>query len=122
MITGVVNGDYEPILRISIYSNNGELYERDAVVDTGFNGWLSLPPDLVVILGLPWQRRGRAILADGSESIFDIYEATILWDSQPVTIPIDEADSDPLIGMSLMDGYELTIQIVDSGIVTLKKI
>lgn len=122
MITGVVNCDYEPILRISIYSNNGELYERDAVVDTGFNGWLSLPPDLVVILGLPWQRRGRAILADGSESIFDIYEATILWDGQPATIPIDEADSDPLIGMSLMDGYELTIQIVDSGTVTIKKI
>ena len=122
MITGVVNADYEPIIRISIYSTNGQLYERDAVVDTGFNGWLSLPSDLVVILGLPWQRRGRAILADGSESIFDIYEATILWDDQPVTIPIDEADSDPLIGMSLMEGYELTIQIVDSGIVTIKKI
>ncbi len=122
MIAGVVNSDYEPIIRISIYSTNGQLYERDAVVDTGFNGWLSLPPDLVVILGLPWQRRGRAILADGSESIFDIYEATILWDDQPVTIPIDEADSDPLIGMSLMEGYELTIQIVDSGIVTIKKI
>lgn len=122
MITGVVNGDYEPIIRIFIYSNNGQIYERDAVVDTGFNGWLSLPPDLVVILGLPWQRRGRAILADGSESIFDIYEATILWDGQPVTIPIDEADSDPLIGMSLMEGYELIIQIVDSGTVTIKKI
>lgn len=122
MITGVVNSDYEPIIRISIYSTNGQLYERDAIVDTGFNGWLSLPPDLVVILGLPWQRRGRAILADGSESIFDIYEATIIWDDQPVTIPIDEADSDPLIGMSLMEGYELTIQIVDSGIVTIKKI
>lgn len=122
MIAGKVNADYEPIVRISVCDTSGQVHEQNAIVDTGFNGWLSLPPDFITALGLSWQRRGRAILADGSESIFDIYEATVIWDGQLLTIPVDEADSEPLIGMSLMDGYELTVQAMDGGIVTLTKL
>ncbi|MEB3215406.1 MAG: clan AA aspartic protease [Nostocales cyanobacterium 94392] len=121
MIIGRVNADYEPIICIAIHDSNGRIYERDAVIDTGFDGWLSLPPDAIAALGLNWKRRGRALLADGSESIFDIYEATVVWDGQLLTIPIDEADSDPLVGMSLMEGYELNIQVIDGGMVRLMK-
>lgn len=53
---------------------------------------------------------------------FDVYEATVLSDGQPNTIPVDEANSQPLIGMSLMYGYELNIQTVDGGPVTLKRL
>jgi predicted aspartyl protease len=42
-------------------------------IDTGFNGWLSLPPNLINQLNLKWKRRGRAILGDGSECVFNIY-------------------------------------------------
>ena len=122
MITGNVNADYEPIIRVAVCSFNTQVHEQDAIVDTGFNGWLSLPPNFIAALGLSWKRRGRAILADGSESVFDIYEAVVVWDGQFLTIPVDEADSAPLIGMSLMDGYELTVQAMDVGIVTLKKL
>ncbi|MBR8836356.1 MAG: clan AA aspartic protease [Stigonema ocellatum SAG 48.90 = DSM 106950] len=122
MITGKVNADYEPIIRIAICDALTKVHERDAVIDTGFDGWLSLPPDLIAGLGLNWKRRGRALLADGSESIFDIYEATVIWDGQLLTIPIDEADSDPLVGMSLMEGYELNIQVIDGGTVKLMKL
>ncbi|WP_414620860.1 clan AA aspartic protease [Calothrix sp. CCY 0018] len=122
MIIGKVNADYEPIIRIAICDSQGKVHERDAVIDTGFDGWLCLPPDFIALLGLNWKRRGRALLADGSESIFDIYEATVVWDEQFLTIPIDEADSDPLVGMSLMEGYELKIQVIDGGIVKLMKL
>jgi len=90
-------------------------------VDTGFDGWLSLPSALISRLQLAWDRRGRAVLADGSESIFDIYKAKVIWDDRFLDIPVDEADSDPLLGMSLMEGYELTVQVTDGGTVTLKK-
>jgi hypothetical protein len=39
-----------------------------------------------------------------------------------MTIPIDEAESDPLIGMSLMEGYGLTVQAIENGDVTLTKL
>jgi predicted aspartyl protease len=54
--------------------------------------------------------------------VFDVYEAVVIWDGQRVTIPIDEAQSDPLIGMSLMEGYELTIQAIENGDVKLTKL
>ncbi|MBW4661752.1 MAG: clan AA aspartic protease [Drouetiella hepatica Uher 2000/2452] len=121
MITGVVNADFEPIIPLSICRSDGAVFLQDAIVDTGFNGWLSLPPDLITELGLIWKRRGRAILGDGSECVFDVYEAVVVWDGALLTIPVDEADSDPLVGMSLMEGYQLTIQVAEDGLVELRK-
>ncbi len=121
MITGTVNADFEPIISLSIRRPDGEVFTQDAIVDTGFNGWLSLPPDLIAELNLRWKRRGRAILGDGSECVFNVYEVVVIWDGALLTIPVDEADSDPLVGMSLMEGYQLTIQVSENGYVELRK-
>jgi predicted aspartyl protease len=61
----------------------------------------------------------RALLADGSESIFDIYEAVVIWDSEARRIPVDQAETTPLVGMSLLEGYELTVQAQAGGNVTI---
>ena len=122
MMTGTVNSHREAVLRLTIRDANGRDQQRDTVVDTGFDGWLTLPPDFIAVLGLPWQRFGRALLADGSESVFDIYEATILWDGQPRTISVYEMDADPLIGMALMYGFELVLPILDGATFTLRSI
>jgi clan AA aspartic protease len=121
MITGIVNSDFEPIIPLSIRRFDGEVLIQDVIVDTGSNGWLSLPPDLIAELNLRWKRRGRAILGDGSECVFNVYEGVVVWDGVLLTIPVDEADSDPLIGMSLMESYQLTIQIAEDGHVELRK-
>jgi clan AA aspartic protease len=122
MITGFVNVEFEPIIPLSIRRADGKVFTQDAIVDTGFNGWLSLPPDLIAELNLKWKRRGRAILGDGSECVFNVYEAVVVWDDSLLTIPVDEADSDPLVGMSLMEGYELKMQIFEGGRVELCKV
>jgi clan AA aspartic protease len=122
MITGIVNVDFEPIIPLAICGSDGKVYTQDAIVDTGFNGWLSLPPDLIDQLNLKWKRRGRAILGDGSECVFNVYEAVLVWDGNFLTIPIDEADSEPLVGMSLMEGYQLMVQVFEGGQVELNKI
>jgi clan AA aspartic protease len=130
MITGIVNEEFEPIIPISLCDSEGNVYTQDAIVDTGFNGWLSLPPDLISQLNLKWKRRGRAILGDGSECVFNVYEAVLVWDGNLLTIPfakrrlcrIDEADSEPLVGMSLMEGYQLMVQVFEGGHVELSKI
>jgi clan AA aspartic protease len=122
MITGIVNEEFEPIVSISLCDSDGNGYTQDAIVDTGFNGWLSLPPDLISQLNLKWKRRGRAILGDGSECVFNVYEAVLVWDGNLLTIPIDEADSESLVGMSLMEGYQLMVQVFEGGHVELSKI
>jgi clan AA aspartic protease len=122
MITGIVNADFEPIIPLSVFGSDGKIYSQDAIVDTGFNGWLSLPTELIAQLNLKWKRRGRAILRDGSECVFNVYEAVLVWDGELLKIPIDEADSEPLVGMSLMEGYQLTVQVFKNGLVELSKV
>jgi clan AA aspartic protease len=122
MITGIVNADFEAIISLAISDSDGKIYTQDAIIDTGFNGWLSLPPDLIDQLNLKWKRRGRAILGDGSECVFNVYEAVVVWDEDYLTIPIDEADSEPLVGMSLMENYQLTVQVFEKGNIEICKI
>lgn len=122
MITGTVNANREAILRLTVRDANGQEHERDAVVDTGFDGWLSLPPDFILALGLQPQRLGRAVLADGSETLFAVYEVTVLWDGQPRLVPIYELDAAPLVGMSLMYGYELVLPVLDGATFTLRSL
>ena len=122
MIAGIVNADFEPIIPLSVCGSDGKVYTQDAIVDTGFNSWLSLPPDLITQLNLRWKRRGRAILGDGSECIFNVYEVVVVWDGVFPTIPVDEADSEPLVGMSLMEGCQLMVQVFEDGRVELSKV
>jgi len=120
MITGLVTADRQAIITLTVRGPAGQEHEIEAIVDTGFDGWLSLPSSVIVQLGLTWLQRGRALLADGRESVFDIYEATVIWDGQVRRIPVDEAETTPLVGMSLLDGYELTMQVRSSGNVIIR--
>ena len=122
MITGTVNSNREAILRLMIRDANAQDHERDAVVDTGFDGWLSLQPDFISALGLRWYRYGIGVLADGSETTFDIYRGDVLWDDRPRFIPIYEMDAEPLVGMSLMYGYKLVLPILDGAKFILRRI
>lgn len=122
MMTGIVTAQREAILRLTVYGADGQEHAFDSVVDTGYNGTLTLPPNVIAALGLHWHRGGRAILADGSESSFNVYKGVVLWDDQPVTIRIDAMDADSLVGMSLMYGYELVLPVLDGATFTLRRI
>lgn len=41
------------------------------------------------------------------------------WDGQIRTIETNESEADPLVGMGLLEGYELKIQAVAGGLVTI---
>lgn len=73
MIIGIVNHHLEAIINLVVVGPLEQEREIEAVIDTGFSSYLSLPPVIISMLGLPFRMRDRAILADGKESIFDIY-------------------------------------------------
>lgn len=119
MITGHVTAYREAVISLNVRGPRNQAREIEAVVDTGFNGFLTLPASLIEELDLVWRRRGRAMLADASDSVFDIYEAIVRWNNRPRRIAVDEAECDPLVGMSLLYGCELTVQVVDRGLVSI---
>lgn len=77
MITGVVNDNREAIIRLVVTGPSGQQQDTEAIIDTGFTGFLTLPPARVAALGLSWLSRQSGILADGSVDIFDVYVASL---------------------------------------------
>jgi clan AA aspartic protease len=120
MITGTVTSSYEPVVRLAILGPQGQSQEIEAVVDTGFTGSFTLPPDLIATLGLMPRGQGLGVLADGQRIRFEIFEAEVLWDTQPRRITVYAADSTPLLGMDLLDGHELTMQIFQGGTLSIR--
>ena len=120
MIRGAVNAAYEPIVRLAVQGPSGQSREIEAVVDTGFNGYLTLPPGLVADLGLLRVSTGSGILADGSVVRFDIHSCTMPWDGQQRRVRVNVADTTPLVGMRLLDGHRLCVDVEDGGRVVIE--
>ena len=118
---GVVRGR-EPLLRLPVRGFRGRPQEIEAVVDTGYTGWLTLPPSVIGALNLRWRTFGRGILADGSVSSFDVYQAKVVWDGHVRLVLVDEFDATPLVGMALLRGYEYKMQVRARGKVTIKRL
>jgi clan AA aspartic protease len=121
MITGTVQAR-EARIRLTVRGPRSKELRIEAVIDTGYTASLTLPPEVRTLLGLQWISTGRGILADGSECLFDVYEARVDWDGAWRRILVDEADTDPLVGMDLMAGHELRIQVRSRGKVAIKKL
>ena len=120
MIEGRVNANGEATIYLILHGNAGEEQTVEAIIDTGFTGYLSLPAVLIDRLGLSWAGRAQALLADGSLHVFDMYIGTVMWDGQQRTIEVDEADTEPLAGMGLLRGHSLRVDVVENGIVRIE--
>jgi clan AA aspartic protease len=119
MMQGYVNVGYEAVISLVIKHNN-RLKSINAVIDTGFTGFLSLPQSIIDELELPWSYSDFATLGDGSETLFDVHDATIIWDGQFREIEINSADTDPLLGMKMLRGFRLQVDTVQGGVVTIE--
>ena len=115
MIEGVVNAARDAVVPLSLRGPAGQARDIEAVVDTGYAGFLTLPTTLVEELGLPFAHTGRARLANDDRISFSVHHATVLWDGQPRRIKTDVTGSTPLLGMELLDGHDLHIEVVRGG-------
>ena len=120
MIEGVVNAAYEALVPLQLRGPAGQARHVDAVVDTGFTRFLTLPSAMVAELGLGFRGISRVILADGSETTLEVYGVTVLWDGQPREVVAYVSDTTPLIGMSLLHRHNLNIDVEDGGRVLIK--
>ena len=120
MMMGSVNSRREAIIQFVLLGENHQRQAIKAVIDTGYSGFLTLPSAIITRLGLTWYMQEEGILGDGSLCMFNVFEATVIWDGQIKSIEINESETDPLVGMGLLDGYELNIQGFAGGLVTIK--
>jgi len=122
MMYGVVNARREATLPLVVGNSTGQRESINTVIDTGFDGYLSLPSEKIIQLGLPWRTSNTVTLGDGSEVLFDFYTATVIWDGQYRTIDIAASETEPLLGMALLYGYRLQIENVEGGRVRIEEL
>jgi clan AA aspartic protease len=120
MMQGWVNQNCEAMLPIVLGYGNAPKQMVEALIDTGFSGFLSLPLSMIESLGLPWIFSDSVMLGDGSEVIFQMYQATVIWDGQFKVVDVAASESEPLLGMSLLYGFKLQVEAVERGIVTVE--
>ena len=114
MISGTVQGD-EAIVPVAIEDAGGGLQEFQAVIDTGFTGAITLPATVVHNLRLTAMRPVRATLAGGERLAFNTYGATVRLHDSPQLARIIEMDGQPLIGMELLRGSRLVVDVTEGG-------
>ena len=115
MIRGVVNNRRAAVVRLRVRGPGGVEADVDAVVDSGFTSYLTLPASTVATLGLVRESDGRAVLGDGSARQFAICAAEVEWGDTWRGVLVSALGNESLIGMRLLEGHKLVIDVVPGG-------
>jgi clan AA aspartic protease len=92
------------------------------MIDTGFDGLLTLPPEVIASLKLEERGQAVAILADGTKSMLSYYAAEVQWHDRPLSMDVLAADNLPLVGMNLLHGSFIGIEVVEGGRVEIREL
>ena len=122
MIAGSVNHHLEASLPVDIIVHGDAIQTVATVVDTGFSGELVLQEDIIRRLGLNPIGRRTFELANGELFDFDTYLATISWHGDRRLARVLQSEGEQLVGMSLLRGSRVTIDVWDGGEVTVVKV
>ncbi len=122
MMQGRVDQNCEATIRLVVGNLNSQRQVIDAVIDTGFTGFLTLPLTIITSLDLRLYGREEGTLGDGSTCIFDVYSGLIIWDGEFRRIDVNASETSPLLGMSLLYGYQMRLDAIEGGMVTIQSL
>jgi clan AA aspartic protease len=118
-VIGRVTTGGEAKVALVVRSGEGREREIESLVDTGFNGSLALPTHRIDKLGLSLVGRERMLLASGDLHFTRTYRAFVELDGQVYSVRVVEG-GEPLIGMTLLWGYDLHVQCKAGGSVVVE--
>ncbi len=122
MLRGRVTSDKEAIVALEVEGSDGKKAAVEAAIDTGFNGFLTLPQTLIDELDLRFLGTGQAALGDGNEVEMDLYLAALRWTEGVRNVFVLAAEGGVLVGMLLLDGCRLILDIEEEGAVSIESL
>jgi clan AA aspartic protease len=121
VISGTVVG-LQARMEITLCSPMQPAVKIECVVDTGFEGFLTLPTAVVEDLDLPYLAPIDANLADNSRIVTNVHQGVILWNGVQRVVPILAMGRRPLIGTALLEDYHLSVDFCEGGTVLVDEI
>jgi clan AA aspartic protease len=122
MIEGAVHGQSDAIVELAVLGPGGDRERLDFRIDTGFDGALTLHSAVVAALGLRRTGTKWIRLADGSTVLSDVCDAVVEWDGAHRPVGVQIADIGALMGMALLGGHQLRMDVVDGGAVRISRL
>ena len=92
----------------------------ECVVDTGFAGALTLSPEAVNVLGLPFFQEIEANLANDADVKAAVHVTTIMWDGNEIEVAVLVVGRRPLLGTALLNKRRLCADFDDEGSVSIQ--
>lgn len=105
----------QPRIGVVFLLPNQQRIEIEFVVDTGFEGALTMPIQAVAALNLPFEQRLDAHLTDDSSRSVNVHSAAILWQGRSLNVAVLAMGQRPLLGTALLDGNDLHVHFDDGG-------
>jgi len=104
MISGRLTEDRLPLVTLNLIDHNEVVHPVTFLVDTGYDGWLVLPPDIVRELALlPTGDANIVTVAGGASLEWVNYRARLYWNGRVRDVVALESDTMPLLGMAMLD-------------------
>jgi len=122
MLTGHVSSDNEAILPIALFGADDRTIWIEAAIDTGYNGFLTLPKTLIEELDCSFVGPTRATLGDGNEVSMDLFLGVVQWEGGPRDVLILETNGGNLVGMALLNGHRITMDVVKGGVISVESL
>jgi predicted aspartyl protease len=118
-MTGVVSEDREARVTLTLVCADGTEVRYAATVDSGFNGSVALPELTLRRAGLRTDERIDGVLADGSIVSLEAFLVRLKrFDDERNAVAL-AVEGGALVGMELLDGHLLTVEVTPGGAVTI---
>jgi clan AA aspartic protease len=108
------------MLTVAVHGDDGQGENISVQIDTGFSGVLILPEIFINEIGLASDGVREATLADGQVIVLATYRGTVIWDGAETHVEILASTDVPLIGMGLLRGFQIRIDAVPGGTVSIE--
>lgn len=107
---------------VILFDRNGQRHWHRPLLDTGFNGGMTLPAEKIDELELEYLTNTRMMLADGNLVAVPTYEIPVLWRDEIKIVKVFRMEGDPLLGMELMRGSRIEFDSMHLGEILAKPI
>jgi len=101
-----------PWITLEVLGNGEKSTRVDVIVDTGFNGYLTLPYATAFPIGFTIEGVGSGKVADGSFSPYLIGSGMVLFGSKRIRATVDiQPNCRPLLGTELLKEMGCTLKV-----------
>jgi predicted aspartyl protease len=122
MITGQIDSSLRAFVTLEAVTSDDSTQSLTAIIDTGFDGQLTLPLEQIQKLDLPQIGTREIDLGDDSTATTEVYLGAVLWDGEPRPVMVLRAGQTPPVGMELMEHFRLLMNVHAGGTFELVKL